>query len=164
MTGVRPELSEGVGPSWGWDKMIAGGQECEVPRRDKSVTPVVTYLSPHGFLLCSFPSRTWALFSEWKPDLFRQPCARHYVRNHGATLDTGTPEPSGVVTCHVFMQLLEGTRFGLEPAGLCLSPLLPQHPPARDQRLLGAAGLCTNRERTVENASKIPTLTISSPA
>lgn len=64
--------------------------------------------------------------------------------------------PWGVVTCHVFMQLLEGTRFGLEPAGLCLSPLLPQHLPARDQSLLGAAGLWTNRERTAENASEIP--------
>lgn len=75
--------------------MIAGGQECEVPRRDKSVTPAVTYLGPHGFLLCSFPASTWALFSEWKPDLFRQPCARHYVRHHGVTLDTSTPEPLG---------------------------------------------------------------------
>lgn len=32
----------------------------------------------------------------------------------------------------------------------------PTASPARDQGLLGAAGLCTNRERTVENASNHP--------
>lgn len=44
------------------------------------------------------------------------------MRPHGGTHDPGAPGPSGFATCHVFMQFLGGTRFALEPGGLCLSP------------------------------------------
>lgn len=74
------------------------------------------------------------------------------------THDTSTDSPGSlrVPMCHAFMQLLGGTKFGLEPAGPCLPPSLPQHLPARHQRPLGTVGLHTNREKAVEKVSNDP--------
>lgn len=102
---------------------------------------MITHLRSPCLLI---PVRTWNLFSERKPVPF-------ICNPLPGTGDHGGGLLTQVLTLHVIIQFLGGTRCRPEPVGLCLSST-PTVSPCQGARALGVVGPCINRERAVGNA------------